>query len=66
MTDEQVQEVWDAARKSVSVHCCDYHNHSAGRGCLTGPEDAVNVCRLAEAMLSDRAVMREAMKRYDE
>lgn len=58
MTDAQVRAMWDAAKSRVMVSCCEYHNHSATSGCLDGPEDAVNVCKMAEAILSLRARIR--------
>ena len=60
MTDEEVQSAWEAAKKSVTVSCDEYHAHSARQGCLSGDANAVAVCRMAEALLSERKLIREA------
>ncbi len=68
MTDEQVIEVWEAAKKNVSVFCDENHVHSARRGCLmpkkmTGDSVTdgrdVAICVLAETLLGERKLMRD-------
>jgi hypothetical protein len=64
MTDEQIQTVWDQARKSVTVYCDEAHQHSAAGGCLDrfgDHSDAVNVCKLAETLLAERRLIRNAI-----
>ena len=64
MTDEQVIEVWEAAKKNVVVSCDENHAHSAQQGCLSarkkGFEDDVVICVLAETLLGERKLVRDA------
>jgi len=48
MTKKDIEEMHKLAKKSVSVHCDDYHAHTALDGCLSGDPNAVNVCKLCE------------------
>lgn len=47
-----LQEMYNEARKRVTVNCNEYHAHSALEGCLSGPPDAVAICKLAEYALA--------------
>jgi hypothetical protein len=64
MTDEEVIEVWRTAEKNVRVSCDENHAHSARQGCLmakqkTNASDVV-ICILAETLLGERKVVRDA------
>ena len=63
MTDEQVVEIWEAAKKSVSVSCDENHLHSARQGCLSGNKKDVVICVLAETLLDERQIIRSATKK---
>ena len=43
-----IKKIHEHAKKSVSVACDEYHQHSALQGCLHGDENAINVCKLCE------------------
>ena len=48
---EIVQDIFKKAQSKVRVSCDEYHPHTAMRGCLSGPEDAVALCKLCEMYL---------------
>jgi hypothetical protein len=58
MTDREISLAWEEAKSRVTVLCNEHHQHTAEGGCLSGPLDAVNVCRLAEGILSERKALR--------
>lgn len=68
MTDEQVVEVWAAAKKNVVVSCDENHVHSAQQGCLSararGFEDDVTICILAETLLAERKLVRDVAEKF--
>jgi len=43
-----INEIIEKHKAKVNVHCCNYHAHSAKRGCLSGPEESIEICCLAE------------------
>ena len=48
MTKKEIEEMYQQAKKDVSVHCDEYHVHTALDGCLSGDPHAINVCKLYE------------------
>ncbi len=60
MTDEQVIEAWEAAKKSVKVSCDENHAHSARQRCLSGDPKSIAICQLAETLLGERKLVRDA------
>ena len=67
MTDEQVNQLWEAAKKNVKVSCDENHVHSASQGCLSarakGFEDDVIICALAETILHERKLVRQTAEK---
>ena len=61
MTDEQVIEEWETAKKNVKVSCDEDHAHSARQGCLSGDKKSVVICVLAETLLGERKLVRDAV-----
>ena len=59
MTDEELDAIHEEAKRTVSVACDDYHQHSARKGCLHGDPMAVAVCVLCEELRSVRAGLKK-------
>ncbi len=51
LTEADLKQVYDNAKRDVRVACDEFHAHSALQGCITGPEHAVAVCKLVEQLL---------------
>ena len=61
LTDEELDEIFVAYSKRVSVSCNEAHQHTALKGCLHSdhPADVV-ICKLAETLKNERKLVREA------
>lgn len=60
LTDDDIR----AIQKDANVRlCCDEaHPHSALQGCLVGDTRDIDVCRLAETLLRERAAYRRLLE----
>jgi len=43
-----IKKIFEDAKSRVSIHCDEYHSHSALQGCLSGQEHDINICKLCE------------------
>jgi hypothetical protein len=59
LSDAEVNRIWEAAQKGVTVSCDEYEAHSARRGCLRGDAKDIVICKLAETILEERKAARE-------
>jgi hypothetical protein len=73
MTDEEILEMWEAAKTRVAVSCDEAHVHSASQGCLSPkrgngvpPGDArdINICIFAETLLAERKLIRDVAEKF--
>ncbi|KKK64802.1 hypothetical protein LCGC14_2980540 [marine sediment metagenome] len=62
MTNDQLDEMHEEAKKGVKVSCDDYHPHSARDGCLSGDPMAIAVCVLCEELRKVRRGLGELCK----
>ena len=62
MTDEQLDAMHEEARKDVKVSCCEFHQHSALMGCLSGDAMAIAVCVLCEEFRKLRSKLKGLCK----
>ena len=59
MTKKEIEEIYKQAKKDVSVHCDDYHAHTALGGCLSGDPHAINVCKLCQLLPPEGGSLRK-------
>ena len=52
-----------AAKAQVRVSCDEYHAHTTS--CLSGPKDAVTICKLVEEVSRLRSIISEAAASLD-
>lgn len=65
MTDDQLDEMHEEAKKSVKVSCDDYHPHSARDGCLHGDPMAIAVCVLCEELKRLRSRLKKLCENFE-
>ena len=51
MTKKELNQIYEQAKKEVSVHCDKYHVHTTIGDCLSGDPHAINVCKLYEHIM---------------
>jgi len=61
VTDNEVLQVWTAARSRLSLCCSERHAHSAASGCFMGDPKDVDICKLGDSLLGERRKVREAV-----
>jgi hypothetical protein len=54
-----VEIIINEARAKVYVACCEYHAHSAKADCLSGPQEAIDICILGEEISRLRGQLNE-------
>ena len=59
LTEKEIKAVHHKATKRVVLCCAEYHHHTAEGGCLSGPADALMICKLCENLLNTRRQLRE-------
>ncbi len=45
-----VKGIFEVANDKVTVHCNEYHAHSALQDCLAGREEDIIICKLCEVI----------------
>lgn len=61
MTITEIQNLHSASLINLTLCCSRVHAHSALDGCYCGDRRDVAVCKLAEQLAKERAVVRENM-----
>lgn len=62
MNRQELKDFRDEKAALVTVNCDEYHSHSALRGCIEGPKDAVMVCKMWEYVSLLEAKLEEISK----
>jgi hypothetical protein len=61
ITDEEIHAIHQQAKQGVKVFCDENHAHTAVGGCLAGNAKDIDICKLAEVILKERTLMRNAV-----
>jgi hypothetical protein len=59
LTNLEIEAMHKAASAQVSVACNEYHAHNAN--CLSGPKQAIDICKLCETILAERQRVAEVV-----
>lgn len=63
MKASELIKIHAAAKAKVRVSCDEYHAHTTA--CLSGPEEAVTICKLVEEVSRLRSIISDAAASLD-
>ena len=63
MKASELLKIHAVAKKQVQVSCDEYHAHTTK--CLSGPKDAVTICKLVEEVARLRSIISDAAASLD-
>ena len=63
MTDDELSKIKKEVSERVRVGCDDMHPHTAEDDCLVGDPRDITILKLAEDLIRERRVIREATEK---